>query len=113
MHIFLVDIAFSLQNEHGHYVNGLVLYTLDRLYKAVERHAKAYGEWSRVRDDLTSLGDPCLETSDKLHVISGLHKTYHCLQPLTRNELLQRSLLEQNTTWNTELGRRELIYRST
>ncbi|PWA43407.1 protein DGS1, mitochondrial [Artemisia annua] len=70
MHIFLVDIAFSLQNEHGHYVNGLVLYTLDRLYKAVERHAKAYGEWSRVRDDLTSLGDPCLETSDKLHVIS-------------------------------------------
>ncbi|GKF13441.1 hypothetical protein Tco_0054903, partial [Tanacetum coccineum] len=41
MHIFLVDIAFSLQNEHGHYVNGLVLYTLDRLYRAAERLAKA------------------------------------------------------------------------
>ncbi|GJZ85763.1 protein DGS1, mitochondrial, partial [Tanacetum coccineum] len=35
----------SLSNEHGHYVNGLVLYTLDRLYKAAERLAKADGEW--------------------------------------------------------------------
>nr|GEY94468.1 protein DGS1, mitochondrial [Tanacetum cinerariifolium] len=32
-------------NEYGHYINGLLLFTLDRLYRVVERHAKEAGEW--------------------------------------------------------------------
>nr|GEW37064.1 protein DGS1, mitochondrial [Tanacetum cinerariifolium] len=91
-------------NERGHYINGLLLFTLDRLYRVVERHAKEAGEWQWVRDDLTLLGDPCLKTSDKLHVISGLNERYHCLHPLTRHELL----MKQYTTWERDSAQKEL-----
>nr|GEW79867.1 neurofilament heavy polypeptide like [Tanacetum cinerariifolium] len=91
-------------NERGHYINGLLLFTLDRLYRVVERHAKEAGEWQWVRDDLTLLGDPCLETSDKLYVISGLNERYHCLHPFTRHELL----MKQYTTWERDSAQKEL-----
>ncbi|GJX02719.1 protein DGS1, mitochondrial [Tanacetum coccineum] len=94
----------SLSEERGHHINGLLLFTLDRLFRVVERHAKAAGEWQWVRDDLTVLGDPYVKTSDKLHVISGLNERYHCLQPLTHHELL----IKQYTTWERDSARKEL-----
>ena len=38
-------IACVLQEKDAQCMFGLVLYSLDRLYHAVERHAKATGEW--------------------------------------------------------------------
>jgi len=38
----------SLQEEDAQCTFGLALYSLDRLYKAVERHAKETGEWLRL-----------------------------------------------------------------
>lgn len=38
----------SLLTQDAHYINGLVLYTLDQLYRNVERDAKAFGEWYRL-----------------------------------------------------------------
>ncbi|GJV53098.1 protein DGS1, mitochondrial [Tanacetum coccineum] len=86
----------SLSNEHGHYINGLVLYTLDHLYKVVERLAKADGEWEWVRNDITLLGDACLGTSDKLLVTSRLYDTYECLLPNTKEELTLRMNVEKH-----------------
>nr|GEV60413.1 protein DGS1, mitochondrial [Tanacetum cinerariifolium] len=34
-------------------MNGLLLFTLDRLYRVVERHAKAAGEWQWVKEGRT------------------------------------------------------------
>lgn len=34
-----------LQEKDAQFMFGMVLYSLDRLYRAVERHAKATGEW--------------------------------------------------------------------
>lgn len=38
-------IACVLQEKDAQCMFGLVLYSLDRLYHAVEKHAKATGEW--------------------------------------------------------------------
>ncbi|GJR84348.1 protein DGS1, mitochondrial, partial [Tanacetum coccineum] len=89
-------------NEHGHYINGLVLYTLDRLYKAVERVAKAAGEWKWVRNDITLLGDACLEMSDKLFVTSRLYKAYECLLPDTEEEFTLRMDVEKHRRFAQE-----------
>nr|GEU85956.1 protein DGS1, mitochondrial [Tanacetum cinerariifolium] len=63
---------------------GLVLYALDRLYRAVERHAKATGEWQCLRQDISDLGKPNLQTSHKLMVTSRMERMYDCLLPSTR-----------------------------
>lgn len=38
-------IFHLLQEKESQCMFGLVLYSLDRLFHAVERHAKATGEW--------------------------------------------------------------------
>ncbi|KAD7477636.1 hypothetical protein E3N88_00772 [Mikania micrantha] len=63
---------------------GLVLYSLDRLYRAVERHAKATGEWQCLRQDISDLGNPNLQTAHKLIVTSRMERMYDCLLPATR-----------------------------
>ncbi|KAF5756534.1 putative nuclear control of ATP synthase 2 [Helianthus annuus] len=63
---------------------GLVLYTLDRLYRAVERHAKSTGEWQCLRQDISDLGKPNLQTAHKLMVTSRMERMYDCLLPSTR-----------------------------
>lgn len=63
---------------------GLVLYALDRLYRAVERHAKATGEWQCLRQDISDLGKPNLQISHKLMVTSRMERMYDCLLPSTR-----------------------------
>lgn len=60
---------------------GLTLYTLDRLYKAVELHARKTGEWSSLRDDMFDLAKPNVGVADKLDVLSGLKWNYACLRP--------------------------------
>ncbi|KAF6150768.1 hypothetical protein GIB67_020851 [Kingdonia uniflora] len=51
---------------------GLVFYNLDRLYRAVERHAKAIGELPSLRPDIINLGKPRLQTAYKLTVTSRM-----------------------------------------
>ncbi|KAJ6852947.1 protein DGS1, mitochondrial-like isoform X1 [Iris pallida] len=60
---------------------GLVLYSLDRLYKSVERHAKLTGEWRSLRQDLVDIGKPDLDKGDKLAIIKRVGSMYHCLLP--------------------------------
>ncbi|XP_038707921.1 protein DGS1, mitochondrial isoform X1 [Tripterygium wilfordii] len=65
---------------------GLVLYTLDRLYHAVERHAKATGEWQWLRQDIVDLAKPGLQTSYKLIVTSRMERVYDCLLPSLKRQ---------------------------
>ncbi|XP_078443176.1 dgd1 suppressor 1 [Wolffia australiana] len=60
---------------------GLVLYRLDRLYRAVESHAKATNEWSSLRKDIIDLGKPGLPTPYKLSLTSRIHHVYDCMLP--------------------------------
>ncbi|KAG2670947.1 hypothetical protein I3760_14G110300 [Carya illinoinensis] len=60
---------------------GLVLYSLHRLYHAVEGHAKATGEWQCLRQDIIDLGKPGLQTTYKLLVTSRMERIYDCLLP--------------------------------
>jgi hypothetical protein len=45
--IIIILVCAVLQDEEALCKFGLVLYTLDRLCKAVESHAKETGEWLR------------------------------------------------------------------
>lgn len=63
---------------------GLVLYNLDRLYRAVERHAKATGEWQCLRQDIAELGKPGVQTAYKLTVTSRMERMYDCLLPSSK-----------------------------
>ncbi|RDX65265.1 Protein DGS1, mitochondrial, partial [Mucuna pruriens] len=56
---------------------GLVLYNLDRLYQSVKWHAEASGD---LRQDITDLAKPGLQTAYKLSVISHM-VTFDCLLP--------------------------------
>ncbi|XP_021734279.1 protein DGS1, mitochondrial-like [Chenopodium quinoa] len=69
------------QAQDGQYSFGLVLYTLDRLYRAVERHAKMTGEWSCLRQDIIDLAKPDLQTTHKLTITSRMERVYECLLP--------------------------------
>uniref|UniRef100_A0A5B7BSF1 Nuclear control of ATPase protein 2 n=1 Tax=Davidia involucrata TaxID=16924 RepID=A0A5B7BSF1_DAVIN len=65
---------------------GLVLYSLDRLYRAVERHARATGEWLCLRQDIIDLGKPGLQTTYKLTITSRMERVYDCLLPSTKRQ---------------------------
>ncbi|KAI5673519.1 hypothetical protein M9H77_13883 [Catharanthus roseus] len=56
---------------------GLVLYSLDRLYCALERHAKATGEWICLRQDIYDLAKPELETARRLIITSRMAVVSH------------------------------------
>ncbi|KAJ4978366.1 hypothetical protein NE237_009146 [Protea cynaroides] len=70
--------------EDAHCTFGLALISLDRLYKAVERHAKATGEWLSLRQDIINLGKPDLQLTYKLTVTSRMERVYDCLLPSSR-----------------------------
>ncbi|CAK9181109.1 unnamed protein product [Ilex paraguariensis] len=63
---------------------GLVLYSLDRLYCAVERHAKATGEYQCLRQDIIDLAKPGLQTAYKLTITSRMERVYDCLLPSSK-----------------------------
>ncbi|XP_059070095.1 protein DGS1, mitochondrial-like [Cryptomeria japonica] len=46
----------------------MILYTLDRLYKVTERHAKESGEWQSLHADILDLANPKLAVHYKLHI---------------------------------------------
>ncbi|XP_043724094.1 protein DGS1, mitochondrial-like [Telopea speciosissima] len=70
--------------EDAHCMFGLVLYSLDCLHKAVERHAKATGEWLSLRQDITDLAKPDLQLAYKLAVTSRMERVYDCLLPSSK-----------------------------
>lgn len=59
---------------------GLALYSLNRLYNSVKRHAEASDEWDRLYQDILVLARPGVQTADKLDVISDMDK-FDCLLP--------------------------------
>lgn len=63
---------------------GLMLYSLDRLYRAVERHAQATGEWLYLRQDIIDVGKPGIRTAYKVTTISRMERVYDCLLPSTK-----------------------------
>ncbi|PON74100.1 Nuclear control of ATP synthase [Parasponia andersonii] len=65
---------------------GLLLYSVDRLYRAVERHAKASGEWQCVKQDILDLAKPALQTEYKLIVTSRMGRMYECLLPSLKRQ---------------------------
>ncbi|CAI9106063.1 OLC1v1005121C1 [Oldenlandia corymbosa var. corymbosa] len=65
---------------------GLLLYGLDRLCCAVEKHAKATGEWMSLRRDIYDLAKPGLETQHKLVITSRLERLYDCLLPSPKRQ---------------------------
>lgn len=64
---------------------GLVLYTLDRLYRAAEKHAKATGEWPWLKQDILDLAKPNIQTTYKLAITSRMERVYDCLLPSLKN----------------------------
>ncbi|CAI8586665.1 unnamed protein product [Vicia faba] len=66
------------------YTFGLILYSLDRLYSAVKRHAEASREWHSLRQDIIDLASPGLQTNHKLTVTSRLESVYDCLLPVLK-----------------------------
>ncbi|MQM15500.1 hypothetical protein Taro_048445, partial [Colocasia esculenta] len=69
------------RDEDAQCIFGLVLYSLDRLYKSVERRAKTTGEWLSLKDDIMDLGNPGLGTQYKLVSASQILTVYDCMLP--------------------------------
>ncbi|VVB14266.1 unnamed protein product [Arabis nemorensis] len=67
-------------------VFGLLIYSLERLYRVVENPAKASGEWDFVKQDLIELGKPQQQTSYKLTVTQRLVRVYDCLLPTLKRQ---------------------------
>ncbi|WZY80409.1 hypothetical protein YC2023_026793 [Brassica napus] len=67
-------------------VFGLLIYSLERLYRVVETPAKTSGEWDLVKQDLIELGRPQQQTSYKLTVTQRLTTVYDCLLPSLKRQ---------------------------
>ncbi|KAG8371056.1 hypothetical protein BUALT_Bualt13G0047200 [Buddleja alternifolia] len=65
---------------------GLVLCFLDSLHCAVERHAKATGEWICLRQDIIDLAKPGLQIEHKLSIASRMGQVYDCLLPSSQRQ---------------------------
>ncbi|XP_068637325.1 protein DGS1, mitochondrial-like isoform X2 [Aristolochia californica] len=71
-------------DEDGQCMFGLLLYSLDRLFKAVERHAKETGEWCSLRQDILDVAKPKVTTAYKMVIASRMERVYDCLLPSTK-----------------------------
>lgn len=58
---------------------GLTLYSLDRLYEAVELHGDGTEEWTSLKEYIFCLAKPGVAMTDKLHALSLLKDLYRCL----------------------------------
>lgn len=81
------QVLMDQKEENGFWTFGMVLYTLDRLYKATERHASATGEWPSLRADILDLANPRLAAPYKLAITARMTRVYECLLPLSRGLL--------------------------
>lgn len=77
----------QMQEKNALWTFGMILYTLDRLYKATERHASATGEWQSLRADILDLANPRLAMHYKLAITARMARAYDCLLPLSRRLL--------------------------
>lgn len=77
----------QVQEKNVLWTFGMILYTLDRLYKATERHASATGEWQSLRADILDLANPRLAMHYKLAITARMARSYDCLLPLSRRLL--------------------------
>lgn len=77
----------QMQEKNALWTFGMMLYTLDRLYKATERHASATGEWQSLRADILDLANPRLAMHYKLAITARMARAYECLLPLSRRLL--------------------------
>lgn len=82
---FRIFIDQGLEND-AECMYGLGLYSLDRLYRAVERHAKATGEWLCLRQDIVDLAKPRLQTAYKFTITSRMVQVYDCLLPSSKRQ---------------------------
>ncbi|KAH7862145.1 hypothetical protein Vadar_000722 [Vaccinium darrowii] len=82
---FQIFIDQGLEND-AKCMYGLGLYSLDRLYRAVERHAKATGEWLCLRQDIVDLAKPRLRTAYKFTITSRMVQVYDCLLPSSKRQ---------------------------
>ncbi|XP_075100146.1 protein DGS1, mitochondrial [Nicotiana tabacum] len=74
------------QEKDAQCMLGLALYYLDRLYCAVEGHARATGEWISLRQDIIDLAKPDIQTVHKLRITSRMERVYDCLLPLPKRQ---------------------------
>ncbi|CAN4092542.1 unnamed protein product [Withania somnifera] len=74
------------QEKDAQCMLGLALYYLDRLYCAVEGHARATGEWLSLRQDIIDLAKPDIQTAHKLRITSRMERIYDCLLPLPKRQ---------------------------
>lgn len=74
------------KEKDAQFMFGMVLYSLDRLYRAVERHAKATGEWLCLRQDIVELAKPGLDTASKLILTARMERVYDCLLPSLKRQ---------------------------
>ncbi|CAN6483860.1 unnamed protein product [Victoria cruziana] len=79
--LVMVVWPWFTQDKDAQWMYGLVIYTLDRLYRAIERHARATGEWTSLRQDILDLGKPGLQKIDKLAITTRMVGVYDCLLP--------------------------------
>lgn len=61
---------------------GLLLYSIHKLHKSVQRHAQGLGEWSRLQVDLSDLSNPRLDIQYKLAVTARMERIYDSFVPL-------------------------------
>jgi len=73
----------EMQEKNVFWTFGMILYKLDRLYKATERHARATGEWQSLRADILDLANPRLAMHYKLAITARMARAYECLLPLS------------------------------
>lgn len=81
------QVLMDRQEENAIWTFGMILYALDRLYKATERHASATGEWQSLRADILDLANPRLAAHYKLAITARMTRVYECLLPLSRGLL--------------------------
>ncbi|KAJ7565757.1 hypothetical protein O6H91_02G073500 [Diphasiastrum complanatum] len=83
----IIYSQLSIDNGHeqeGLWHYGMVIYALDRLYKAVETNKTFSSEWSSLRGDILELAKPKLSTVYKLAITARMERIYECIVPLPK-----------------------------
>jgi len=81
-------IAFQIIVDEGqveafsHF--GLLIYSLDRLYKAVRKSATESGEWASLEKDIIELSKPRVSTFYKIAIASRMERVYEILVPIPK-----------------------------
>ncbi|KAL3680788.1 hypothetical protein R1sor_023744 [Riccia sorocarpa] len=70
------------QQEEALWRFGMLIYILDKLYKALNAVAQSSGEWPSLRGDILDLAKPGLPTVYKLQIAARMERVYECLIPL-------------------------------